>query len=72
MDTKGTKQEVRIADGRSKDKLYNKLYNKLFSQYLSTGSVSDPKGVVDWVSDAAVEEMKELVGADRCEKSRRP
>jgi len=39
---------------------------------LSTGSVSDPKGVIDWVSDAAVEEMKELVGADRCEKSRRP
>jgi hypothetical protein len=68
MDTKGTKQEVRIADDRSKDK----LYNKLLSQYLSTGSVSDPKGVVDWVSDAAVEEMKELIGADRCEKSRRP
>jgi hypothetical protein len=39
---------------------------------LSTGSVSDPKGVVDWVPDAVVEEMKELVGADRCEKSRRP
>jgi len=24
------------------------------------------------MSDAAVEAMKELVGADRCEKSRRP